>query len=199
MSRFRRSSGRLLLALSLLLGLSAAGLWLSSRDHVVAIEWDGDAHQARVQCAGGVLQLVFANDATKPRADGWRPAGWHARRYPINGRDPRSLQRPTYNAYGFGFFPLRTVGPPGGGNWRFGGRMLLILLVPVWVPIGLSLLLPAWWITHTLRAGSRRRAGLCANCGYDLRASPERCPECGQAVIRSPLADAAVGSDCRTG
>ena len=54
--------------------------------------------------------------------------------------------------------------------------------VPHWlVAAGLAVFPLSWLVGHHRR---RRRAslGLCPMCGYDLRATPARCPECGSAV-----------------
>lgn len=44
------------------------------------------------------------------------------------------------------------------------------------------LLLPLVWVRRWWQHVRRRRRGCCAMCGYDLRASIERCPECGTPV-----------------
>ena len=36
------------------------------------------------------------------------------------------------------------------------------------------------------REGSRSERGLCPACGYDLRATPSRCPECGATPAKMP-------------
>ena len=60
------------------------------------------------------------------------------------------------------------------------------LAIPHWLVCALTTLLPAWWSFRRLRQrhriARRRKNGLCLNCGYDLRASKERCPECGKPV-----------------
>jgi hypothetical protein len=51
-----------------------------------------------------------------------------------------------------------------------------IYFVPIWVPT-LVLTVPAVWLTRRWRPP--RAPGMCSTCGYDLRATPGRCPECG--------------------
>jgi hypothetical protein len=59
-----------------------------------------------------------------------------------------------------------------------------LLCIPV---TGFALLC---WLIQPLvgrwRARGRRPAGLCSRCGYDLRASPGRCPECVAVPTRMP-------------
>lgn len=54
----------------------------------------------------------------------------------------------------------------------------------VWLgwPLLLSAVLPAWWLIRKRKVSRHKPEGTCPVCGYDLRASTERCPECGTPV-----------------
>jgi rubrerythrin len=53
----------------------------------------------------------------------------------------------------------------------------------------LCLVFPARWLLLRRRDHRRRADARCIACGYDLRGSPNRCPECG-AVPEPPAAAA---------
>ncbi len=50
---------------------------------------------------------------------------------------------------------------------------------PHWLAALALTAVPAIRTVKHIRQSRRRSVGLCSSCGYDLRASPERCPECG--------------------
>ena len=56
------------------------------------------------------------------------------------------------------------------------------LVLAYWLLAAGFLILPAWRVSQNRRKQRLRRRGLCPGCGYDLRATPDRCPECGAAA-----------------
>ena len=73
--------------------------------------------------------------------------------------------------------------PSGGGAievWRVQVRPWL-LAIPF-------IILPMIWAIRFVAHRRRWREGLCQRCGYDLRASPARCPECGAVPVSSTRA-----------
>jgi hypothetical protein len=80
----------------------------------------------------------------------------------------------TFAGFGWTYDRFVTV-----GNTRQSG-FAWKLAVPYWFPVA-TLMVPALlWRLRFYR--ERQRLGLCRSCGYDLRATPERCPECGSPV-----------------
>jgi hypothetical protein len=66
-----------------------------------------------------------------------------------------SADQPPFDASFWSLFPI------GGGLYPVAGVGLII------------------YDRRRLRRESRERTGYCGVCGYDLRATPNRCPECG--------------------
>ena len=58
----------------------------------------------------------------------------------------------------------------------WGGGLRNSLRLPLWIPADIFVAVLSFL---SLRNHQRLKLGLCLKCGYDLRASTERCPECG--------------------
>ena len=94
----------------------------------------------------------------------------------------------SYNEYQVPVFGLDAIydGPSrvsfNGGSFRT--VVAHTLRFPHWIAAFLFSLLPLVWVSMRVRQFRRSAYGLCPVCGYDLRASRVRCPECGAAISR---------------
>jgi hypothetical protein len=81
-----------------------------------------------------------------------------------------------------------------GRVYAFGAPPSYLVAREWWAPhllvIALTGILPVLWAFRRQRRNRARpqplRDGLCANCGYDMRETPDRCPECGTPAGPAP-------------
>jgi hypothetical protein len=152
--RLRRILLNTAAAVSLLLCLAAAGFWVDSYWDWVFVRYETTDDVRQVSSDAG--SVLFRTSNVVMHAPGLSL-----------GRGDAGRNR---------FFEWR---PLSFAHARFGLAHSSLVIVPHWVFVTLFAIPPLL----RLRAwrGHRRHAvaGTCATCGYDLRATPERCPECG--------------------
>jgi hypothetical protein len=102
----------------------------------------------------------------------WRPGTWT-----YSDVVPRPAVTPE-ESFGIHYVGRRDQIAPGFVHFLFRAG------IPHGLVAALAMILPAVRTGSWLRRRHRHRAGLCPQCGYDLRATPGRCPECGTAPDR---------------
>jgi hypothetical protein len=164
----------------------AAIMWVRSHRTCDCVSISGAHRSSALESDRGRLSVVITwYEAPKPLP------GWQVRRHRELYWDPTLI--PAAWA-GFGFEGRRVMGLPstasGQPRWT-----LSALTVPYWAVVGVSLPAPLLTLARRVVEGSRRRRGRCPVCGYDLRATPQRCPECGAppAAPQGPVVRAVGG------
>ena len=110
-------------------------------------------------------------------------SGWDYDSYQSDTQDLAGYLAMTWKDSWLGFKLIRYDCP-----YQGGGLHVTVGFLPLWFPMVLTLIAPLCWLRRWRRQARRVRLGLCLHCGYDLRASTERCPECGAPVHEGHVA-----------
>jgi hypothetical protein len=172
-----------LTVLSLVLAVSIGALWVRSEFRADALAWLGSPGFA-VESADGRLRFWLCREFPVSL-----PAVWHAgsaaltyRRegpgYEWDGGSSSAARGwlVTWQAGVLRYRRPQTRGPV------IAAARYVEMVMPHGLLIAAMLVMPAYALASThasRRRAARLREKSCPSCGYDLRATPGRCPECG--------------------
>lgn len=177
----------LIITLSLLIGIAAIWLWVHSYGGYD--EWDGSRRHVYMGlvCGEGTLYLTVETNIPQPmplrhvrqtfEEGGFVPT-FNDMHPPCAGLQPNLI--PTRAGFGL----QHGVDEPCIGETSLAFNVpYIIVAFPNWlVVVVLASLLSLRGAIRLLRHRRRRRRGLCVACGFDIRYSPQRCPECGEST-----------------
>lgn len=160
--------------LSVVLLVTTVAVWAKSyyppSYRVQQRRWD---RVISLQCTSGYVDLSVITDPSRLRLveDMAIRGEWDLSTFVVCRSLPRAPRWPEIAPTVFRWFSVSRK-----SGW-------LIVRIPVWCVALLFAIFPAFVAVTTVRGSKRRqhrlKAGLCAQCGYDLRGVRERCPECG--------------------
>lgn len=165
--------GAVVACVSVGLAVGCAWLWArSGGEGHVAAWFGGHGRVGGVLSSHGQVLVVFTNVDLDPRR------AWTVEVARVDDGEARRLagmfaDRATYTKGRWRFAWMRGTFTEVAGSW------FVAVGVPHAVPVVALALLAVPWVMRRGRRWRRRRGGLCLACGYDLRFSGERCPECG--------------------
>ncbi|HEX4793604.1 MAG TPA: hypothetical protein VH370_07430 [Humisphaera sp.] len=152
--------------------IAATAFWLRSYSHCdVLIGQHSPRDRYEMTLEFGLLTFEHEDAQRGQVESGWQ---YFEKSLPRRALRPRGL-------FGFEFYQGQVRHYVLLPSSRFWG-----VTMPLWFIAAMFGVLPAiqWGRIHRARIARRRAsAGLCAACGYDLRASSGRCPECGLLTV----------------
>jgi hypothetical protein len=171
----RRRLLNLLTALSLVLCVAAAVLWVRSHSVSDSVMYGSGAGERGAQSLRGAIVVATTNRPHSPRTLRWD-----------RFRGPQGSvwgsHRTLPNRLGFGYVAQAVALPPSSALDLPPVIQQRLLVVPLWFLVAVFASLPVLRLYTALRGRWTRRMGLCPRCAYDLRATPDHCPECGAAA-----------------
>jgi hypothetical protein len=167
-------------ALSLLLFVLVIAIWV--RSHFALDEyflhWNvnqiGNRRSLLLQSDRGGFQVCWGEQTASPQAfDGRYLPTIHADHFPLSGKPFNSVASKAHwfniNRYSIHYASNSSLNE----DWTsiFGSIWLIAILAAILPTI--------WFVRFRKLRGAKLHSGHCPICGYDLRATPDRCPECG--------------------
>ena len=137
--------------------------------------------------SGFVYLAVFYSDDSFPHQNTQLmtviPPHW---RYRPGAADRTIFGSPSWNPHGFRLYAVGAGTSPGGVIF-----VRYSCCASDWALLVIFAILPGWR-TYSRLLRPRRKIGSCQSCGYDMRATPQRCPECGALAAGAKLSDQGV-------